>query len=95
MNFGTNFEPKTSRPHPVDESGTQHIFQFPNGYGASVVRFKWSYGGHRSLWELAVIKFRGDDWDINYQTPITDDVIGYLSEDRVAELLNDIAALPA
>ena len=94
MNFGTNFESKTSRPHPADEGGIQHVFRFGNGYGASVVRFKYSYGGDRGLWELAVIKFNGDDWSLTYQTPITGDVIGNLAEDEVGQLLHDISALP-
>lgn len=32
--------------------------------------------------------------DLCYDTHITDDVIGYLSEDEAEKILNDIAALP-
>lgn len=95
MNFGTNFEPMKTRQHPADQSGVQHVFKFGNGYGASVVRFSGSYGSESGRWELAVIKFNGDDWRLNYETPITNDVIGHLTEQEVAQLLRGINALPA
>lgn len=71
-----------------------------NGYGASVVRFLieiegmppvGSYGAERGLWELAVI---GPDGDLTYSTPITEDVMGHLTEDDVSRVLAEIAALP-
>lgn len=71
--------------------GVQHEFAFPNGYGASVVRHEFSYGGDVGLWELAVL---GPDGHITYVTPITGNVLGYLSEDDVADALRDVAALP-
>jgi len=95
MNFGTNFEPLMTRQHPADPNGVQHVFKFQNGYGASVVRFRYSYGSEKGLWELAVVSFDGEGWHINYETPITGDVIGHLTESKVAQLLNDINALPA
>lgn len=76
--------------------GTQKIYRFPNGYGASVVRHEFSYGSHRGLSELAVIKFDGPEWmdfKLNYETPITSDVLGYLSEADVADTLKQIQAL--
>lgn len=71
--------------------GIQYIFTAPNGYGASIVKHSFSYGGKSGLWELAVLL--GDA--ICYDTPITDDVLGYLSEEDVNETLIKIAALPA
>lgn len=74
--------------------GTQQIYRFDNGYGASVLRGgSFAYGGL----ELAVAKFFGDgddDWSLCYTTPITDDVLGYLSEDDLAQHLKDISELP-
>lgn len=76
--------------------GRQHIYKFPNGYGASVVSHFFSYGGRDDLWELAVVEFGGEDeWHLTYDTPITDDVIGWLSERAVNDLLRRIAKLPA
>ena len=60
-----------------------------NGYGASVIRHRGSYGFERGLYELAVIK----DGDICYDTPITDDVLGYLTEDDVVDTVKRIAAM--
>lgn len=90
--------PVVTRPHNVDPSGTYKIYRFPNGFGASVVKFAHSYGGRSGLWELAVVKFKGDeifDYNLTYSTPITDDVIGYLTLDAVEKLLDQIEALPA
>ena len=67
---------------------------YPNGYGASVISHPHSYGGTRGLWELAVIKGHKDNWDITYDTPITDDVIGFLTDEEVMDVLKDIEDLP-
>jgi hypothetical protein len=71
----------------------QHIYRFGNGYGASVVTGEYTYGGDAGLYELAVIHFDGDDFELTYDTPITDDVVGWLDVPAVAELLARIAAL--
>lgn len=75
-------------------AGDQYKFQFANGYGASVIRNSMSYGGSSGLWELAVLKKAGDRWPLTYDTPITDDVLGHLSEAEVAETLKAVEALP-
>ena len=59
---------------------------FPNGYGASVTIHDDEPGNY----ELAVLHNGG----LCYTTPITDDVIGYLTPDMVTSLLRQIAALP-
>jgi hypothetical protein len=81
------------RAHPLGIGGTQRVYRFQNGYGASVVRFSGSYGWP-DLWELGVVTFvTPDEWHLTYDTPITDSVAGYLSEDAADELLDKIAAL--
>lgn len=68
--------------------GTQDIHRFPNGYGASVVQGPYSYGGDQGLYELAVIQFTdGDKYELCYSTHITNDVLGYLTEDEVSNAL--------
>jgi len=62
---------------------------FPNGYGASVVRHKYSYGGDEGLFEIAVLR----SGKIVYDTPITNDVIGFCDPGVVDYYLNKIAAL--
>ena len=71
-------------------NGKQYKFKFPN-YGASVVRHDGSYGHEDGLYELAVMD--KDLKSLVYTTEITDDVIGYLTEKQVAELLERIARL--
>ena len=89
-------EPTLTRPHPAGMGGTQKIYRFDNGYGASVVNFQFSYGGSDGKWELAVIKYKGDTdkYSIDYSTGITDDVMGYLSDDEVQDVLEQIKLLP-
>lgn len=85
------------REHPTGLGGTQRLYQFDNGFGASVVRFLGSYGFEEDLWELAVVQYSDDDihkFSITYDTEITDDVIGHLTEDEVDEILNRIERLP-
>lgn len=74
--------------------GVSNVFKFENNYGASVVKHRWSYGSHNDLWELAVICFdETGKWDLNYDTEITDDVVGFLTDDEVCALLERIKNL--
>ena len=76
--------------------GTQVVHKFENGYGASVVCHEFSYGD-QGLKELAVLTFPDDDerYELCYSTEITEDVLGYLSDEDVADLLVKIEALEA
>lgn len=74
--------------------GLHKVYKFPNNYGASVIQHDYSYGGKDGLWEIAVIYFvDGDEWDIDYSTPITRDVLGYLTDEEVCETLEQIKNL--
>jgi len=87
------FEPYLEREL---NGGVQKLYRFDNGYGASVVRHEFSYGHERGLWELAVIDFSvedDDNWVIDYTTPITNDVLGYLSDEDVNRNLKKISEL--
>tara|TARA_Y100000310_G_scaffold317222_1_gene369844 strand:+ start:886 stop:1179 length:294 start_codon:yes stop_codon:yes gene_type:complete len=84
------------RPHEIKEPlsrGIRVIVFFPNGYGASVVQTTTSYGGESGLYELAVLQGNKDKWHITYITPITSDVLGYLTPKDVEEALTAIEAL--
>ena len=75
-------------------NGIQAIVKFENNYGASVVKHEYSYGNKQGLYELAIIKYdENGDWDLCYDTPITDDVLGYLTEDNVTDYLTQIEQL--
>ena len=63
---------------------------FDNGYGASVIIGPHTYGGEDGLYELGVL---GKDKKLTYDTPVTEDVKGYLSEDDVTNLLEQIQKL--
>ena len=78
------------KEHPNGMGGVQAKIQFDNGFGASIVKTPFSYGGSKGLYELAVV---GKDGDITYDTPITNDVLGYLSEAAVTQTLSKIQAL--
>ena len=69
----------------LNGKGNHVILQFPNGYGASIISTPFSYGI-----EVAVLDSLGS---ITYDTPITDDVIGYLNETTLIDLLNKIKVL--
>ena len=74
-------------------NGVQYRFRFENGYGASVVKHDGSYGRDQDLWELAVITWHDSEFSLNYDTEITDDVIGYLTDSEVQDLLKRIKDL--
>jgi hypothetical protein len=84
------FEDLEFKDHPNGMGGVQAKIQFENGFGASIVKTPFSYGGARGLYELAII---GKDGSITYDTPITDDVLGYLSEAAVTQTLSKIQSL--
>ncbi|EAF4296385.1 hypothetical protein CXR61_08265 [Listeria monocytogenes] len=67
----------------------QILYKFPNNYGASVVSGPFTYG-----LELAVIFFSNENWDIDYDTPVTNDVLGHLNKESLKQALEDIYNLP-
>jgi hypothetical protein len=76
--------------HPSHIEGVQARIQFDNGYGASVVKTPYTYGGDRGLYELAVLDSEGH---LTYATSVTDDVIGYLRPEDVTDVLAKIQQL--
>ena len=71
-------------------NGVMSRITFENGYGASIVKGEYTYGGKEGLYELAVLDSNGD---LTYSTPITNDVLGHLSEDDVTKILEQIQNL--
>jgi hypothetical protein len=78
---------------PYETTHPQKLYKFDNGFGASVVSNPISYGGSKGQSELAVLRFDGDSYKITYDTSITSDVIGYLEQSEVDELLERIEKL--
>lgn len=74
--------------HPSGLTGEHAVARFPNGYGASVIRGGPFYtrGG---TYEIGVL--RGES--LCYDSGLTEDVFGYLSEEEANKVLADIEAL--
>lgn len=73
--------------------GDHRFYSFPNGYGASVIPdlYQGMYvQSDEEKFELAVLN---EQRDLVYDTPITDDVMGNLTEENVQEILKLIRAL--
>jgi hypothetical protein len=79
-------------PHPIGNGVVARYF-FENGYGVSVVRFRGSYGYDQGLYEVAVLKGTEDDYELCYDTVLTEDVLGYQSEEEVEVLLYEVENL--
>jgi len=85
-------------PRNAGLPGVQAMAFFGNGYGASVIKGYGSYGVDDELYELAVIKADGSTergWDICYDSGITEDVIGHMTEEEIITILMQIEALDA
>jgi hypothetical protein len=85
------------KQHPLG-NGKQATIFFNNGYGISVVRFSGgpfggSYTSNDSEWEIAVIKKTNTGFELTYNTPITDDVLGHQSEEDVTNVMKQVQEL--
>ena len=78
------------KEHPSTFGGIIGRIEFDNGYGASVVQGPGTYGSERGLYELAVLDKTGQ---ITYDTPITNDFIGYLRPEDVTDVMEKIQQL--
>ena len=71
-------------------NGVQARIDFDNCYGASVIKNAFSHGGYAGFYELAVVK----DGQLHYENPVANgDVVGWLEEEEVSELLIEIQNL--
>lgn len=75
--------------------GDQVVYKFDNGYGASVISNGMGVYAGEGQYELAVLKFydNSDNYELCYDTPITDDVVCDLMAEAVNELLERIEKL--
>ena len=70
--------------------GVRARIDFPNEFGASVVRHNYSYGGPDGLYELGVTK----NGELHYDNSVAEGgVHGHLDEEAVTELLEKIQNL--
>ena len=79
--------------------GVHGLIFFPGGYGLSVVRYKHPYSTRYSsytddkTWEVAIIKGTKNQWEICYDTDITDDVLGYQTEEDINRIIKHVVRL--
>lgn len=85
--------PNTAPELPNGDLGIVSRIYFENGYGASVVRSQYTFGGSQGLYELAVVKGNAEESSLCYDTPVSDDVLGYLTEEEVTTILEQIQKL--
>ena len=78
------------KEHPSGMGGEQAKVTFDNGYTASVLRGGPFYTRGGTI-EIAVLD---SNMELDYTTPITDDVLGYLSEAEAEQALVNIEGLP-
>lgn len=69
----------------------RYVYIASNGYKASIVQSPMSYGGNVGLYELAVMD---QEENILYDTPITNDVLGWLTVEEVNTVIAEIEKLP-
>ena len=81
------FEQLNDAPYMVGKKSRMH---FDNGFGVSVVSHTHSYGGRSGLYEVAVLD---KDGLLTYETPVTSDVIGYLTEENVTDVMKQVQEL--
>jgi len=83
---------KKFKSNPIN-GGIQYTNFYPNGYGVSIVKHSFSYGNTQGLWELAVLKGNESEWDLCYETEITNGVLGYLTEKDVNQVCKRVSEL--
>lgn len=95
MNFNLNYEGFEEHFVSKEEKchGIQYLFRFDNNYGASVIKSPYSYGGKDDLWELVVIKWDGDDYELEYDTEVSYDAEGWRDDENIRDLLKQIKEL--
>jgi hypothetical protein len=84
----------TKKTHVVSKNFGSVKYRFPNGYGASVIQH--GYGSEEGYYEIAVLKYHSNSNEsstIDYTTPITDNVIGWVHADDIDKHLSEIESL--
>lgn len=88
------FDDLEFEPHPnIFFGGDIAKLFFPNGYGVSILTGVLGYGDGSAPYELAVLKGTEENCDLCFNTPITDDVIGYLTSAEVTEYMIEVQKL--
>jgi hypothetical protein len=79
--------------------GVHGLIFFPGGYGLSVVRYRNPFGGGSYTsnsvedYEVAIIKGRKGNWEICYDTKITNDVLGFQTKEDINNIIKHVIRL--
>lgn len=71
--------------------GDQYLFKFDNGLGASVIRHRGSYGFDQGLWEIALIRWTDNEFELDYND-YWPDVKGWQNESDINQNLRLISS---
>ena len=66
--------------------GVHYWVYIDDQYKVSIIKKYGSYGYDKDLWEIALLRDRGGEWDmvaLEVDFELFDDVIGYLTESEV------------
>ena len=74
--------------------GIQIVYEFDNGYGASIIRHSLSFGGDEGLWELGVLSHTFNGAGLVFGSPICKETVGDLTWEDVEYILIRIENLP-
>lgn len=92
ISFIEKFRKYNVNPEDIGFYNIGWKYVFENSYGASVINN--GYGRDRGLYEVAVLKkITEDDYELCYETEITDNVVGFLSNEGVIDILERIKNL--
>lgn len=88
--MGTELE--AAREIVMAEGDHREQVYFANGRGVSIIRNEFSYGGRNGMFEIAVLDAEGQ---LDYSTPVTEDVLGWQSVEQVLDVMKAVSELPA
>lgn len=76
-------------------AGLRRKIFYSNGYGASIIQKRNYFSNEKGEFELAVLKGNEENSTICCDTPIASDILEYLEEEEVNEILQEIKKLPS
>ena len=96
IKYMKTFKDLDFKKYSIAESGIeryqdakQATEKFENNYGVSVIFGNCFYSNGKDTYELAILYY----CDITYNTGITNDVLGHLSEEEVSEIMIKVQLL--
>lgn len=82
-------ESQKNAPIPEHEDARQAIMHFENGYGISVLKGDIFYSNGTDTYEVDILH----NGELCYDTPITNDVIRYVTSEQITDIMKRIQEL--